>query len=1008
MILINMPLDLQIRFRFIALLTLTSLQSSARAEVDFSREVLPILADKCFVCHGPDSHPDTDLRLDDENAATADRGGVQAINQQNPKQSELLLRILDTADPMPPADAEKQLSEKERETLVSWINEGGAYESHWAWLPPVKSDRYATTAAAIDKLVEHQLNASGISFADEASKETLARRVALVLTGLPPEPQWLSEFLGDESPDAYEKLVDRLLANPRFGEHQARYWLDAVRYGDTHGLHLDNRRGIFPYRDWVVRSFNENLPLDQFITWQLAGDLLESPSLEQKLATGFIRMNPSTGEGGAIAEEFQMKNNFDRVETFGTVFLGLSLTCARCHTHKYDPIEQREYYELLAFFNSTSESALDGNSYTYGTTIAVPADQNAWARWKTLEQRAKEMVAAQLASKKASFPNELGGYAAATTQWKMLDWTGSLKPIGEPEVPSANGPLGNQPDSSEASSNDSPAATDSVSGAANLAIKGFPGRLSKDQLKENFPAENQVLEVRTLVEAKIRQTIDVRFSGGAGSTLAFYSIPNDASAEQSLVNVQDDSFSTLATKAKNGGELSINLEVQPGKHWYRFRIQGFEGMDAIAIELNNRWQVLGVKKSWADCEIENQLSMIADPCGLFHQDLTATESIALSTATQSLADEIKQERSRFTTSLIASELPKPRSTRILRRGEYDLPIGDELAASTPAILGGWSSELPPNRLGLARWVVSEKNPLVTRVLLNRIWQRVFGVGLVRTPEDFGVQGQQATHPKLLDWLAVDFIESGWNLKEMLRAMVTSRTFRQSSRWRPDIDDPENRLLARASSYRLDAEVLRDLGLWASHKLDPVMGGEGIKPYQPEGMWAALAHPASNTKNYQHDSEERRNRRSLYVYWKRTSPHPMMTLFDAPDRESSCVRRSRTNTPLQSLGMLNETQRVEIGEAFAKHLIQQSSSDRERIHQMFLGIACRSPNATEEKTCLTLLEEMRVRYQDSKQDADKLLAIGGVTATDQTPAEEIAAWSVLTTTFLATDIAIMLY
>ena len=376
--------------------TLLAIEVRGAVPVDFSREILPILSDKCFVCHGPDGEERDDLRLDSFASATHDLGGYRAIDPDALAESEILVRIHSTDDPMPPSDAEKQLTAKERELFSRWVRQGGKYAKHWAFVAPKKQPQIDTNGATktqiIDAFVEVRLREKGFSFAPAAQRATLARRAALVLTGLPPDPQQLTAFLADQRADSYERLVDSLLDSPRYGEHQARYWLDAVRYGDTHGLHLDNRRGIFPYRDWVVQSFNKNLPLNDFITWQLAGDLLPNPTLEQRVATGFVRLNPSTAEGGAIPAEFQAKNNFDRVETLGTALLGMSLTCARCHTHKYDPIPQTEYYRLLAFFNSTSEPALDGNSYTYGPTARVPTDQSEWQEWFDLENERDQIL----------------------------------------------------------------------------------------------------------------------------------------------------------------------------------------------------------------------------------------------------------------------------------------------------------------------------------------------------------------------------------------------------------------------------------------------------------------------------------------------------------------------------------------------------------------------------------------------------------------------------------------
>lgn len=786
-------------------------------QVDFARQVLPILSDKCFVCHGPDATElgEDMLRLDSFEAAHENRDSGQAIDADNPDGSLVLERIRSVDDPMPPADADKQLTAAEKDILRRWIVQGGKYAKHWAFVPPVKAsvpDSGGTNA--IDAFIGAQLKDQEIDFAPEADRATLARRIALILTGLPPEPDQLTQYLEDRSQGAYARLVEQLLQSSRFGEHQARYWLDAVRYGDTHGLHLDNRRGIYPYRDWVVRAFNSNLPLDDFITWQLAGDLLPGSTTEQKIATGFVRLNPSTSEGGAIPAEFQAKNNFDRTETLGTVLLGVSMTCARCHTHKYDPITHTDYYRLLAFFNNTAESSMDGNKYEYGPVLKVPSDQQAWAEWSLLTNRRSQLI---LTARKDA---ESGKLAAASQH----DWN----------------------------------------------------------------------------------------------------------------------------------------DIDDGKH----------------------------------------LAFIAKPTSGFDGTLQQ--------AANDLIKQLAASEGKRTTTLVARELPKPRVTKVLHRGEYSEPIGEPLTPGALPVMGVLPLEAPKNRLGLTQWLTSRQHPTVSRVLINRIWQRVFGYGLVRTPEDFGVQGQHPTHPELLDWLAVELQESGWDMRHMLRQMVHSRTFKQSSAWRSDVEDPENRLFARAASYRVDAEMIRDTGLWASGLLDPHMGGEGVKPYQPAGMWLAMAHPASNTKKYERDKGELLYRRSLYVYWKRTSPHPMMTLFDAPDREASCVRRSRTNTSLQSLGLLNETQRIEMSRKLAERLLKNKDTDDARLSQLYRILTCRPPSSIELSACLELLSRMKKRYAESPGDAKDLLAIGESPADSQLNAAEVAAWSQLATTVLASDAVILLY
>lgn len=816
--------------------------------ISFARQILPILSDKCFACHGPDTGNDGLVRLDSFDSATTDLGGYQAINPEDLAASELITRILSEDDPMPPRDAEKQLSEEQRKFLVDWVMQGGEYEQHWAYVPPQKAaavQRDTDPSEAIDYFVKAKLSERQLAPAERADRATLARRAALILTGLPPELPQLQKFLKDDSENAYENFVDELLASSRFGEHQARYWLDAVRYGDTHGLHLDNRRGIYPYRDWVVRAFNQNLPLNDFITWQLAGDLLPNPSLEQLTATGFVRLNPSTGEGGAIGEEFQAKNNFDRTETLGTVLLGTSLVCARCHTHKYDPIPQREYYALMAFFNSTAESPLDGNSYTYGDTAKVPSNQQQWDRWYAVTQEKQQL-------------------------------------------------------------------------------------LNEAELMLATPESLQVL-----------------------LKLADSKIPSATTTTEETASEAPEYWQKLAND-RNWQTLSENEKLR------------------IIVE--------------ADTTFSSQQSNIAKSVLTFEEESEKT----------------------FTTTLVARDLPQPRPTRILRRGEYDMPVGDPVDPNVISVLGTMDASVPRNRLGLANWLTSPDHPLVARVLVNRLWQQVFGYGLVRTPEEFGSQGEQPTHPELLDWLAVELHDSGWDLKHMLRSMVTSATFQQNSAWRADINDPENRLLARGPSFRLDAEVIRDIGLWASGLMDPTLGGEGVKPYQPDGMWKALAHPASNTKQYVPDTGTPLYRRSLYIYWKRTSPHPMMTLFDAPDRESSCVRRSRTNTSLQSLGLFNETQRIEMGRMFAERLIKECDVTEQRLELLFNLVASRAPSVSEQSACRNLLEQMLERYDSNQADATALLSIGEAKRDTTLNAAEVAAWTQVCIAVLASDITLTVY
>jgi len=906
---------------------------AADAPIRFDRDVLPILSDKCFACHGPDTKKKNELRLDTPAAATADRGGYKAVDPDAPEKSELLKRIFDADDPMPPTDFEKALSAREKETLKRWILQGGRYARHWAFVSPTR-----VAGRDIDFFIERQLQGRGLDFAPEADAHTLARRVALVLTGLPPEPKELEAFLSDSGSGAYGRLVERLLRSPRFGEHQARYWLDAVRYGDTHGLHLDNRRGIYPYRDWVVRAFNENLPLDKFIQWQVAGDLLPDPSVEQLIATGFVRMNPSTGEGGAIAEEFQAKNNMDRVETLGTALLGASLVCARCHTHKYDPYTQTEYYRMMAFFNSTAEPPLDKNVYRYGPHIFVPKDAAAWDQWQRIVKARDELIAGARPHREA-----LEVHAPKTLGWKTSAWklTGNIARGKRPE------PRSFKP------------------------AKGLPGKTG-----ERLPKDAQARWVSFKIHAKTNQTLWLRFTSGDGHRVE------------------------LNGEAINGFGTLTPLRVSPGENEVLLKLSGSPDRYTVEVELFNPWEALAQGAAWDDCPKADGLRMLGDAFGPALGELSERAAALLHEATVA--------EGHFTTTLIARDLLKPRETRFLRRGEYDQPVGEPLEPGVFEAMLPFPEDAPRNRLGLAQWLTSPEHPLVTRVLANRIWQRVFGEPLVRTPEEFGRQGEFPTHPELLDWLAVELRESGWDQKHLIRLMVNSRTFKQSSVWRKGVDDPENRLFARGPRHRLDAEVIRDIGLWASGLLDPHMGGEGVKPWQPPGMWKALTHPASNTVNYEPDKGRKVYRRSLYVYWKRTSPHPMMTLFDAPSRETSCVRRYRSNTPVQSLGLFNERQRLEMARKLGERLLLERDDDLKRIDRLFRLLACREANAVERRALTRLLDRMRREYQADPEAVRALLAHGEAAVERQLNPVELAAWAQVAATVLASDVAILLY
>ena len=923
----------------------SSLFVNGEGKPDFAREVLPVLSNKCFACHGPDTKEKDLVRLDLEELAKKDLGGYHAIDPNELDESELLFRIVDEDDPMPPKDFGKALSTEEKKIIKNWVKSGAEYSQHWSFVSPSKGE-VSPSGNPVDHFIARGLKKAEIDFAGEADRATLARRASLTLIGLPPEPDDLLAFLNDQEPNAYQNFITRLLARVDYGEHVARYWLDAVRYGDTHGLHLDNRRGIYPYRDWVVRALNDNLPFDDFIRWQFAGDLMPSPSTDQKIATGYIRLNPTTGEGGAIPEEFQAKNSFDRAETTGTAFLGLSLTCARCHTHKYDPITHQEYFEFFAFFNNTAEHSMDGNKYEYGEHLWVPKDEESKREWESWLKKEHDIL---VEFRKSEEYNE--------------NYT-NLEQIAGLIVPDLSTPKSK------------------VSGSSKKYPKHQSPRHAIDDNPKtkylNFDANGSGLTIHT--------------AKGVGNGIGLLSA-EDVPGRDPLSYRLEGSNDGQHFKIISSGAVP-NFKKRNEKHQVYFNNKN--AYSVYRITFPKLADIYAKEMQIAEVE-------------LLKSNVVSSNNL-LKRANELHIDMTKARTNLLTTTLIARELPSSRSrvTKVLNRGEYNLGIGDPLNPSVFSVLGEMPTEAPANRLGLADWLVSNDQPLTTRVLVNRFWIMVFGEGLVRTPEEFGLQGEHPTHPELLDWLAVDFRENGWDLKRLLQQMLTSRTFKQSSKVRTELNDPKNKLWGRGPSYRLDAEVLRDLSLWSSGLLNPKIGGEGVKPYQPTGMWSALSHPASNTKKYVADRDDRIYRKSLYLYWKRTSPHPMMTLFDAPSRESSCVQRSRTSTSLQSLAFFNETQRVESSRKLAERLVRMNTNDQESMNYLFRLLVSRDPQKAEVEALNGLLQQARTRFRSSTEDAKSLLSVGMSKTDESLDPVEVAAWAQVATTALASDPAILLY
>lgn len=938
--------------------------------VNFNRDVKPILSEKCFKCHGPDAETvAAGLRLDLAEEATKDRKGKRAIVPGDPGASLVMQKVahLDPNYLMPPPNSGvPPLTEAEKETLERWIEQGAVYEKHWSFVPakrpalPKVSDP-SWVRNPIDAFVLAELDQAGLKPEAEADPYTLITRASLALTGLPPTPEEIARFVEDRSPRAYERLVDRLLASPHYGEHQARYWLDAVRYGDTHGLHLDNERSIYPYRDWVVRAFNEDLRFDEFTIWQLAGDMLPKPKVDQLVATGYIRMNPTTNEGGAIEEEFLAKNTFDRVDTTSTIFLGLTVACARCHDHKYDPISQKDYYRLYAFFNSTEDRPLDGNLLLPEPVMRVTgkADEAKIAIWDRHRDRAIATVA------------EREALAWLSEAWKPLVVATAWEVAGPFEAANFEEAF------VKAFSAESESETTTW-----RPLDFKPGRDAVGVVGK----ENAAAYVRATLTVPVEREVEAAFSSDDAIKIWL----NGAAVHDNKV-----------LRGLNQSVDRIKLPLRAGENRLLVKVVNAGGPDGLAIRFGSEFaeRIDAMHEIWTN----HKKSGRRDPRELARLYLEAGPENKAALAYRAASKAKTEHLTKLPQTLIAKELPKPREAFVLRRGEYDLP-SEKVDRGLPEALGRLDPKDPVDRMGLARWLVARDNPLVARVFVNRIWQQHFGTGIVKTAEDFGSQGEWPSHPELLDYLAVEFREKGWSVKKLHRSIVTSAAFRQRSSMSPEklAKDAENRLISRGPRYRLDAEVIRDRALAASGLLAPELGGKGFKPYQPEGLWEAIAFLESTTARYAKDPAPDIYRRSLYMFWKRTSPHPVMLSFDAPMRESCSVRRSRTNTPLQALVLLNEPAFLEASRALAQRVLLERKTDDERLERAAMLTVGRIPSALERDVLMASLARNRATFKSEPERAAKLLAVGDAKRDESLDPSEHAAWMIVCSTLMNTD------
>ena len=1060
--------------------------------VDFNFHVKPLLSDRCFKCHGPDDRArKASLRLDVREVAFGELpSGRRAVVAGDTGRSELVRRILST-DPkvmMPAPDSHLALTDVERAILVRWVEQGAEWKPHWAFIPPIRPAPPTTRTDGwarndIDRFVLATLESHGLSPSAEAPRETLLRRVAMDLTGLPPTLADIDAFVGDQSPDAYERVVDRLLASPAYGERMAVEWLDIARYADSHGYQDDGMRTMWPWRDWVIGAFNRNMPLDQFVTWQLAGDLLPSATDEQRLATGFNRNHMQSQEGGVVSEEYRVEYVADRVNTLGRALLGVSVECARCHDHKYDPISQKDYFRLFSFFNSVNESGQIPYSGVPSPAVMVvdaktqAALDRVRAELATLEpglrpegadfdRRFETWLAKGSAAPQAvqSEPRGLIGHLPFDRAVRTME-----RPKAEPKAPPK------PPEEVVAYENvATPRQRATAGGDKDKRPQTVPGRFGNAQ---RLPGDSYITIGKEFAYFDRHQPFSLSLwvrldkdgtsgpliarSGGVMNGNRGYEIllRADGTLSAGLHHVGPDNSIEIETAKKlvTGTWYHIGLTYDGSSRVAGLRLftDGAPARTRELVDNLHRSIIYTTNKgTWGDVPplrlgkrqdettegvafdevrvYDRQLSAL-DMARLGGDDEAVTRALAHPAASRTV-EQVAQLREHFmldvdtdharrlaqatalrgrendlltslTEVMTMRDLPSPRPTFVLARGAYDAPT-ERVEPGTPAAMGPFSKALPSNRLGLAKWLLDPAHPLTSRVIANRYWALLFGRGLVPTLADFGSQGQLPSHPALLDWLATSLVQSGWDLKAFQKQLVMSATYRQSSiadAARREAD-PANVWLSRGPSHRLAAEQIRDAALAASGLLVPKIGGPSVYPYQPAGLWEALA--TRNATTYTQGHGDDLHRRSLYTVWKRSSPPPSATSFDAAERLFCTVNRQRTSTPLQALILLNDPQYVEAARKLGERMILEGGPvTSDRITLGFRLLTGRTPLASELALLEKLYADERAAFAKDPGAARKLLATGEAPRNVALPAAEVAAASVVASTVMNMDDAV---
>lgn len=1041
-------------------------------KLDYNLHVKPILSDKCFACHGPDKNKQkAGLRLDIADYAydeLPESPGKYAIEPGNPDGSEIYHRIL-SADPnymMPTPASHHTLSAYEKAVLIKWIEEGAEYKPHWAFVAPAKpevpdiSSSKWTINNPIDNFVLERLEKEKLQPSKEASKEILLRRLYLDLTGLPPTPAQIDQFLNDQSANAYEKQVDQLLASPHYGERMATDWLDLARFADSHGYTVDRLRDMSPYRDWVINAFNKNLPYDRFVTEQLAGDLMPQPTKDMLIATAFNRNHAQNTEGGIVEEEFQTEYVVDRTNTFGNAFLGLTVGCAKCHDHKYDPITQKNYYELFSFFNNVKEAG----QIAFSDAMPTPTMLLPTAEKEKVLQYINNNINEQ--TKKINAVKDSA--ATAFNQWLAQK---KYKALANEFLPKAglqanfnfdNGSLNN---SIKPNQKGNMLTETARPGAPAVFVNGYKGKglqLDGDtwfnmdgvgifRKSDPFTISIQVLIPKEMKEGVIfHKSQAERLYNFRGYHLYLknnrleltmaHTAPSDAITKLTVDTIPREKWIQL-TVSYDGSSKAAGLNLYMNGQPMRMKTE----MDAltkdILFESNNIltshgqpslqigawWRGLGFKggkideiivynRQLSDYEIavlagiKNWSAIAAkEPAVLTAEETNALQAYYLSVnnpsfieankGLQKLRAELADSTENIQELMVMREMKEPKKTYLLKRGNYDMP-GDEVHANTPEFLSKFSDKFPKNRLGLSQWLFDKKNPLTARVEVNRIWQSFFGTGLVKTSEDFGNQGELPSHPALLDWLAVTFMESGWDIKKLNKLIVMSATYKQSAAATRELieADPANRLLARGPSGRMSAEMIRDNALKAAGLLNEKIGGKSVKPYQPDGLWEI------NNTSYIADSGDAVYRRSLYVIVKRSVPNPTLATFDAGSRSFCITRRQSTNTPLQALVTLNDPTFVEASIALGEQMSKEKDAAA-GIMMAYRKLTAQAPTKQMLDLLLQLQQEQIKKFKAAPQKAKGFLHTGQYKIDNNIDASLIAANAVVASTILNSDACI---